>query len=282
MKRLFAVLGDRVQRSLSPLLHTEAGLACNIDLAYVPVVCADRAHFHRAVDALRTIGAGGANVTIPYKEEALALCDRMTPTATRIGAINTLTFTESGAVEGTNTDGPALERLFAAMPQAARGRVQILGAGGAARAAAWALKTAGATEVIVTARSPSARSAVAAPFGASASPLGPVPRATMIVSSLPGTPDLAQQILRDWVDVGARPYVYDLAYGSLDSPSPLVEEARNLGLVAADGLSMLVEQAALALSIWTQRAPAPLLRAMKAAVGLPLSDDPFDSDPGAD
>ena len=280
MKRLFAVLGDRVQGSLSPRLHTAAGLACGIDLAYVPVVCADESHFSAAVAALQTLGARGANVTIPYKKTAAALCAQVTETARSIGAVNTLTFGDGREVHGDNTDGPALVRLFSAMPARALARAQVLGSGGAARAVVWALREAGAADVFVSARR--GAGAVTEALGGMPGPLAAIPGVSLVVSTLPGDDDLAHRALAEWVDRSSSPYIYDAAYGGLQRSSPLVRQARAAGLVAADGLGMLVEQAALALHRWTDADLDRARSAMKRAVNLSSGDDPFDSNSGAD
>ena len=279
MKRLFAVLGDRVQNSLSPHLHTAAGLACGIDLAYVPVVCSDQNHFRHAVESLRILGAVGANVTIPFKQVAMDVCQRVTTTAQDIGAVNTLTFSESGPVHGTNTDGPALVRILSNMPRAALQRVQVLGSGGAAHAVAWALKEVEASEIHISARRPA--EPLAQRFGAQSGPLARVSGVSLVISTLPSDTDLARSVVDAWTDLSARPRVYDVAYGAIDRPSPLVLQARAAGLAATDGRGMLVEQAALALSLWTGHEVDSIRRAMKAAVNLPLGDDPFDSNSSA-
>ena len=280
MKRLYAVLGDRVDASLSPRLHTAAGTACGIDLAYVPVICRDETHFRRVVVALAELGAGGANVTIPYKHLAAELCDHVTDTAADIGAVNTLTFHPEGSLSGHNTDGPALERLFGRLPPGALRKVQVLGAGGASRAVLWALRQVGAGEVHVSARRidddwPRG-------FGAQSGALAPIRGVTLVVSTLPGDRELARSAVETWIDTGSRPYIYDAAYGGLDRPSPLVIRARAAGLVAVDGLGMLVEQAALALERWSGHDVEPIRMAMRGAVGLTGNDDPFDSNSGAD
>lgn len=263
MRRLLAVLGGDVSRSLSPLLHRAAADALGLDLAYVPVSCRDPAHFVRAVEALQTLGALGANVTTPFKAEAMALCRHLTPTAEAIGAVNTLSFEES-TIRGDNTDGPGLLALLRGLPPASLERVQILGAGGSARAAAWAVAQAGCGSLVVTAR----RSAeeVAALGGGRGAPLGPVPGATLVVSTLPGEPGLARRIA-DHLDVAARPVVLDLAYRSRAEASFFCQAAWELGLAASDGRGLLIEQGALAFAGWTGQA-LPLVRAaMRAAMG---------------
>ena len=262
MRRLAAVLGRDVSASLSPRLHAAAARALELDLAYVPVSCPDTGHFVRAVEALETLGALGANVTVPYKRVALDLADQVSSTAAEIGAVNTLTFSAAGRRHGDNTDGPGLVRALAELPAAVFERVQILGAGGAARAAAWALAQLGVDDVHVTAR----RNAepVAEVANGKASTLEAVRGATLVVSCLPGDDALARQALTDWVDMTKRPVVYDLAYGDEASPSALVAAAERRGLLAHDGRALLVEQAALSLSLWTGADAARARQAMRS------------------
>ena len=287
MRRLLAVLGRDVSRSLSPRLHAAAAAAVGLDVAYIPVSASDTAGFLEAVGALRTLGALGANVTVPYKRAALELADQVSNTAQEIGAVNTLTFAE-GRVHGDNTDGPGLVRALSRLPKNRLERVQLLGAGGAARAAAWALGRLGAGEVVITARS--GAEAVAKLAGGRAATLEAVPGATLVLSTLPGDRDLARQALRDWIDTSKRPLVYDLAYGATETrdprtgatvlepePSPLVLAAQLEGLSGRDGRVLLVEQAALSLSLWTGRDVARIRGAMGQALGF----DPSAGEPDA-
>ena len=102
--------------------------------------------------ALPEAGFRGANVTIPHKQAALGLADEVSEVAGAIGAANTLLFEASGAIVADNTDGPA---LLEALPQPPAGMTAlVLGAGGSARAAVWALLSAGADEVRVWNRHP--------------------------------------------------------------------------------------------------------------------------------
>jgi shikimate dehydrogenase len=265
MKRLLAVLGRDVSRSLSPLLHGAAAIECGLEIAYVPVSCPDADHFHRAVQALRTLGAIGCNVTIPYKSDALALADRSSTTAQEIGAVNTLTFSDDGRIQGDNTDGPGLVRVIQSLPPGALARVQILGAGGAARAAAWAASRAGAEEIHICARRNADQIAIT---GARAHGLAKIKGATLVVSALPNDRTLAKKIVSAWIDEASHPYVLDLAYGDLQTESPLVLNARASGLSSSDGRSMLVEQAALSLALWTGGEVSRIRAAMRKAIGL--------------
>ncbi len=267
MRQLYAVLGRDVSTSLSPLLHTAAATASEIDLAYVPVSCRSGEHFARAVDALQTLGALGANVTIPFKAQALALSHRLSTTAEEIGAVNTLSFSPDGRIQGDNTDGPGLLRVLEALPASMMHKVQILGAGGAARAAAWALGRSGAGEVLVSARRGAEE--VAALARGDARTLGRTRGVTLVVSALPPDRTLAEQALWEWIDIRELPMVLDLAYGGLHQDSPLVLMARAAGLKATDGRTMLVEQAALSLALWTGRDVTRLRSAMRRVLGLP-------------
>ncbi len=272
MRRLAAVLGRDVSQSLSPLLHNTAAAQLDLQVAYVPVSCGDTAKFGEAVRALGVLGAVGANVTVPYKRAALALAQEVSSSAQEIGAVNTLTYAED-RLQGDNTDGPGMVRALSRLSQSRLERVQILGAGGAARAVAWALARLGAREVIVTAR----RNAepVAELAGGEARTLEAVPDATLVISTLPGDVAIAREAIRAWVDTGAKPLIYDLAYGTLGAKaedSPLVLAAKLEGLRAQDGRVLLVEQAALSLSLWTGCDVSRARSVMGAALGI--------SDPG--
>src|SRR4051794_25626300 len=122
--------------------------------------------FAETIRALPALGFRGVNVTIPHKEAALALADTASPAAREIGATNTLTFEPDGVIAADNTDAPG---LLEALPSAPAGRVAlVLGAGGSARAAAWALARAGAREVMVWNRTPERAQALAADLGVEA------------------------------------------------------------------------------------------------------------------
>lgn len=270
MKRLLAVLGGDVSLSLSPLLHNTAAHVVGLDVAYVPVSCPTRADFDRVVAALRTLRARGANVTIPHKIAARERADRTSQTVEAIGSVNTLTFHDDGTVDGDNTDGPGLEAVLRSLPAATTRRIQILGAGGSARAAVWAAKRLSPESVTVTAR----RNAdvLADRFCVKASPLSPVRDATLVISTLPKSETIAAQALSDWIDLRSAselprgPTVCDLAYGSRTERSPLARMACERGLSAFDGRRMLVEQAALSLSLWTGGEVSRIRQAMRTAL----------------
>jgi shikimate dehydrogenase len=146
MRRL-GVLGWPVAHSRSPAMHNAALAALGLEGWRYQLLPVPPALLAETVRALGASGFVGANATIPHKRAALALADRAGAAARAIGAANTLTFARDGAIAAENTDAPG---LIAALGQSPRGlRALVLGAGGSARAAVWALREAGAAEVLV-------------------------------------------------------------------------------------------------------------------------------------
>jgi shikimate dehydrogenase len=211
--------------------------------------------------ALPQAGFRGVNITIPHKAAALALADQASPAARSIGAANTLVFKPSGAVAAENTDAPA---LIAALPVSAAGRTAlVLGAGGSARAAVWALLNAGAAEVRIWTRRPEAARQLADELGAAMAE-GP-PKADVLVNCTPVGMTPEKDGFKG-LPVGADELamyecVVDFAYGQADTS--LVRSARSLGVPAVDGLDLLVGQGALSFEHFTG-IPAPV-EVMRAA-----------------
>jgi len=208
--------------------------------------------------ALEAAGFRGANVTIPHKEAALELADGASPAAREIGAANTLLF-EGGQIRAENTDAPGLLDALPIDPQGMT--AMVLGAGGSARAAVWALRGAGAAEVRVWNRSPERARVLAAALGAVAVP-EPAP-ADLLVNCTPagmGGNTLGVKWNRAMADeVMMYRCVVDFAYGRADTP--LIAAARGAGLPAIDGLDLLVAQGALSFESFTgKRAPIEVMR----------------------
>ncbi len=226
--------------------------------------------FESLVRSLPGDGFAGANVTVPHKLAALALADDASDAAREIGAANTLSFA-GGRIAAENTDATG---LIAALPEAPSGmRALVLGAGGSARAAIWALRDAGA-QVSVWNRTAAKAAALADQFGvAHAAPPGEfdlLVNATTVglaaANAPPGTPAQATQDLKplpvDADAINERHVVVDLVYGS--SPTPLAAAARSRGARVVDGLDVLVHQGAASLRIWTGLEP-PLETMRRAA-----------------
>jgi shikimate dehydrogenase len=256
------VLGWPVRHSRSPAMH-EAGYAAlglsdwRYQLLPVPPEL-----FAETVRALPDVGFVGANVTIPHKEAALALADDATPQARAIGAANTLTFAD-GRIEADNTDAPGL--LDALPIDPAGKRALVLGAGGSARAAVWALLDAGAADVMVWNRTCARAERLCAEVGGrvvdAAEPADLLVNTTSVGLQSGQDPFAELPLARDGAD-GLRGYpcFVDLVYGS--GPTDLVLAARAAGAEVVDGFEVLVRQGARSFERWTGRsAPLAVLRA---------------------
>jgi shikimate dehydrogenase len=249
MPRL-AVLGHPVSHSRSPAIQNAALGALELwDWSY-EAIDVEPEDFAAKVREMAAADFAGANVTVPHKEAALAIADEASEASQQIGAANTLVFAEGG-IEAHNTDA---DGLLAALPITPRGRhVLVLGAGGAARAAIWALRWEGA-EVEVWNRTPEKAAALCAELGGAAVTDPRQDAYEIIVNTsaaglrgedpfehLPLEPDL----------FAAGQTVLDMVYG--ERPSPLLDAAERAGATAVDGLEVLVQQGARSLEIWTGR-----------------------------
>jgi shikimate dehydrogenase len=267
--RLAGVFGWPVAHSRSPRLHGYWLAKHGIDGAYLPFAVRPE-NLAAALKALPLLGLGGVNLTLPHKEAALALVDRTTAEATRIGAVNTIVVGEDGRLEGSNTDGYGfLAHLRASAPQwrAEREPVVLLGAGGAARAIAVALLDAGVPELRLVNRSLGRAVELA---GALLDPrIRPVSwheraaalaGASLLVNStslgMSGQPALDL----DLEPLPRTAIVYDIVYVPLETP--LLGAARARGNVCVDGLGMLLHQARPGFAAWFGTTPevTPALR----------------------
>jgi shikimate dehydrogenase len=259
------VLGFPVAHSRSPDMHNAAFRAVGLDWRYAKLPVPP-ALFAETVRALPASGFRGANVTIPHKHAALSLADERTPSADAIGAANTLTFLDGGAVEAHNTDAPGF--LAALGEDEARGlRALVLGAGGAGRAVAWALREAGAAEVAVWNRTPERAKALADDLGISAIPRPATSDLLVNATSVGLEPHLneAETLAALHLDqLDPSRIVVDLVYG--DAPSALLGWAARGGSRTVDGLEVLVRQGALSFERWTGvEAPIDAMRAAAAS-----------------
>jgi shikimate dehydrogenase len=265
---------------LSPALHNAAFHALGLDWVYVafPVPAGQGP---AAVAAMRALDLAGLSVTMPHKSDVLAGLDRLAPTAARLGAVNTISWAPSAdgpALEGDSTDGAGfLDALCAddGFDPAGRDCV-VLGAGGAARAVTLALAEAGAASVCVAARRSDAAAAcaeLAGPAGravAAGAPVGEVVEAAALVVNATSVGMAAGDGLPLGLDAAVLhggQFVADLIYAP--ATTPLLAAARRRGAATANGLGMLINQAARQLAIWTGR-PAPI-EAMSAAALAALS-----------
>jgi shikimate dehydrogenase len=254
--RLAGVFGHPVTHSRSPRLHGFWLQRYGIDGAYIPLGVAPGG-FGAAVRALVDLGFRGANVTIPHKLAAFEICDAVAPFARRAGAVNTLIFRD-GRIEGSNTDGFGfLESIREAAPgwRADAGPAVLLGAGGAARAIAAALVDAGAPRVTLVNRTAAKAEALARDLGGPihVAERPPLEDAALLVNTtslgMQGQPGLEV----DLAPLPASAVVADIVYVPLETR--LLAAARARGLVAVDGLGMLLHQARPGFEAWFGVAP---------------------------
>jgi len=221
--------------------------------------------FAEIVRALPAAGFRGVNVTIPHKEAALALAGEASDAAREIGAANTLTFERDGAIHAENTDAPGLIAALGEAWDPAGRRALVLGAGGAARAAVWALLRAGAADVAVWNRTHERAVALAEQLGARA--VQRPGEAEIVVNCTSvglADRDATFKALPLQADsLGAGSCVVDMVYR--DGGTRLLEAARTRGADVIDGLEILVAQGAASFERWTGLT-APR-EAMRAAVG---------------
>jgi shikimate dehydrogenase len=256
----YAVFGNPIGHSKSPRIHALFAGQTHQDLEYVAIL-APRDGFTAAVRDFAGGGGKGANVTLPFKEEAFRLASRLTPRAQAAGAANTLTFLD-GEIAADNTDGAGLIRdLVDNQHFSVRGRrVLLLGAGGAARGALPALLAEAPDELVIANRSVDKAERLVAELAAALPPAGGAAlrplaggfadlagrRFDLVVNATSAGLgnsglDLPLGVLAEGV------LAYDMVYGR---ETPFLAQARACGARTADGLGMLVEQAAEAFLIW--------------------------------
>lgn len=266
----YAVVGNPIAHSLSPRIHRLFAEQTGQVLGYEAIL-APRDGFAATVNDFRQAGGRGLNVTLPFKQEAFALADTLSGRARAAGAVNTLIFHADGSRDGDNTDGTGLiNDLTGNLCLSATGRsVLILGAGGAVRGILAPLLSLRPAQVVIANRTPARAHELARRFAS----LGPVDGRgfdaldgrffDLIVNGtsagLDGAvPDIPDSVLAPG---GA---CYDMVYAA--EPTPFVRWARARGAaVAADGLGMLVEQAAESFLLWRGLRPdtAPVIRALR-------------------
>ncbi|HEY5105442.1 MAG TPA: shikimate dehydrogenase [Caulobacteraceae bacterium] len=243
-----AVVGDPVAHSLSPIIHNSWAATAGIDGVYV-ALRATPGGFSSLVQAMRGGVMRGFNVTAPFKMEALALADTASPRAQRIGAANLLIFHQDGKVSADNTDGTGLLAAFAEQApgfEPGVGLAIIIGAGGAARAAADALLEAGALTIGIVNRTPERAETLARSLGVRAAVIAAdglgaaLSKANVVIDASGGQAGGVLAALLERVPPSA--VIMDMTYRPLRTP--LLTAAEALGLRTVDGLAMLIGQAA--------------------------------------
>lgn len=265
----YAVFGNPIAHSKSPLIHAAFARQTGQDMDYTSIL-APVDGFREAVRAFQAQGGAGANVTVPFKEQAYALADERTARAEAAGAVNTLKF-QAGTVLGDNTDGVGLVRdLTANLGLALTGkRLLLMGAGGAARGVVLPLLEEGPAELFIVNRTAAKAAALARCFsefavidGGGYERLGGKPFDVVINATAASLGGELPPLPGDVFASGA--WAYDMMYGR---ETPFMAFARARGARVADGLGMLVEQAAEAFFLWRGLRPmtAPVIQSLRDA-----------------
>jgi len=255
--RVYGVIGDPVSHSLSPLMHNLAFQQKKINAVYLPFLVRDLKDFLRAIQPL---GVAGFSVTLPHKEKILRHLDDCDPLAAAIGAVNTVVVRGNGKLYGSNTDYVGVLRALERRVRLQGSRVLIFGAGGVARAVAFALAQAGSI-VCVSARR--------------------MDQAEKLARAVQGEAVSRARIRREFFDaivnatpVGMHPkfnesplaanelhcrLVFDTIYRPLKTK--LLRLADKRGIETVSGIEMFIAQGTAQWEIWTeQRAPVALMR----------------------
>jgi shikimate dehydrogenase len=260
----FAVLGHPIGHSLSPVMHNASLRSLGMDAIYLAFdVAPDR--LIGVLGAMRDMGFGGVNLTVPLKEVAFRGLRDLDETARRMGAVNTVAYEEDGIVRGYNTDGDGFVRAVAEAfeMQLAGKRIFVLGTGGAGRAVAITCAAAGAAEVVMTDVDATRAERVVAEIGAlgdtgcavqscrgDVSAWGDALReADLVVQATPVGMKPGEPSLVPASAFRAGQCALDLIYMYPDTP--FTAAAREGGARAANGLGMLLHQGARAFTIWT-------------------------------
>lgn len=264
----YAVFGNPVGHSLSPRIHAMFAQQTGQAMRYT-AICPPLDGFAAAVAAFAAQGGRGANVTVPFKEEAFRLAQALTPRAQAAGAVNTLSFAQdgsSGNISGDNTDGAGLVRdITVNLGRGLRGaRILILGAGGAARGVILPLLALRPTAIFIANRTAEKAVRLAADFQVDGGGFDALDsRAFDLVINATST-GLTDAVLPTPTSVFASgALAYEMVYGR---NTPFMQAASAAGAQVADGLGMLVEQAAEAFFVWRGVRPqtAPVLAALRA------------------
>jgi 3-dehydroquinate dehydratase/shikimate dehydrogenase len=255
--KVYGVIGDPIGHSLSPLLHNTGFAATRANAAYLPFLVHKLSEFLAAVPE---IGIRGFSVTLPHKQTMLKYLETCDELAERIGAVNTVTVARDGSLHGSNTDYVGVMRALETHMKLAGSRVLIFGAGGSARAAAFALARAGAHAVICARREAAARELAQACGGEI------VPRRALLTEKF--------DAVLNATPVGMHPHagispltarelhcriVMDLIYRP--QRTELLRIAARKGIAGISGVEMFVAQGVAQWELWTgRRAPEERMR----------------------
>ena len=256
MTKQFAVIGNPIEQSRSPELHHAFAAKTGVDLNYKKIL-APLDGFENTAKDFFAQGGAGMNVTVPFKEQAFALCDQLTERARIAKAVNTL-WMQDGKLFGDNTDGRGLVAAIQALGwNLANSRILILGAGGATRGVIYPLMQAGAKQIVIANRTLARAEQLVSDLKDA------VPQAQLSALSLEqlaGEFDFvinatSASLTGDTLQLPETlifHHAYEMAYGKSSS---FLDQAQARQVPSTDGFGMLVGQAIEAFSIWNRVKP---------------------------
>lgn len=251
MKKWYAVIGDPIAHSLSPFMHDTWFDEHGIDAAYIPIHV-EPSQLEKSFEAMKTLGISGFNITLPHKQSIVPFLGKLEESAMQMNAVNTVNFDGTQYI-GSNTDGDGFVRSLLVHPIDKASKVLLIGAGGAARGIAYALKRAGFSDVTITNRTFRRAEELAAETGGSAVTLkdseeGLAEFAILIQTTSVGlATGEALPISLEQVKAGT--LVADIIYNPLETP--FLKRAEEKNCVTLNGVGMFVYQGAIAFEKWT-------------------------------
>ncbi|NRD75909.1 shikimate dehydrogenase [Bacillus sp. BRMEA1] len=257
MKKLFAVIGDPIAHSMSPVMHNDLFSLYNIDAHYLPFQVKND-DLQAAVNGLRAIGVGGFNVTVPHKSNIIPFLDGIDELAENIGAVNTVV-NEGGKLIGYNTDGPGfLKGLMTQIPTIEGKKILVIGAGGAARAIYFTLAKENPRGIDIANRTVDKASDLiqSCPYPVVSNAYSLLEAENhladydlIIQTTLIGmSPKTAEQPI-ELTNLMQQALVCDIIYNPLETQ--FLQDAKRKGASIQNGIDMFVFQGALAFEKWT-------------------------------
>lgn len=261
MKKWYAVIGNPIEHSLSPLMHNTWMTVEERDATYLPLHVLPE-NLEQAFTGMKVLGISGFNITIPHKETILPLLDELDPLAKKMGAVNTVVRLENGQYKGYNTDGLGFVKSLedAVGTQHKNKRLLIIGAGGASRGICFALVQEGYTNIAIANRTVSKAQAICNELDTNAEALSLDEAATqlgefdiIVQTTSAGLNHSEFALPLSLENLSKTAIVADIVYNPL--MTPFLAQSKEKGATVVTGLGMFIHQGALAYSYWTDVYP---------------------------
>ncbi|WP_163936250.1 shikimate dehydrogenase [Paraferrimonas sp. SM1919] len=253
----YAVFGNPIKQSKSPVIHTQFAKQTNQAMQYEAIL-APIDGFEQSLSEFIEAGGQGANITVPFKEQAFLLCDDLSPEAQQAGAVNTIMVKADGSLYGHNTDGLGLvSDLTKSKVQLAGKHILLLGAGGAAKGVLLPLINQKPASITIVNRTQEKAMALAdqfkALFSIDVKTIDELDTAYDVVINSTAASLSGQAIELPEASFNAKTVCYDMMYSK--EATPFNAWAKTHGMQTIDGLGMLINQAAYSFELWREQMP---------------------------